>query len=146
MVDTIKKITTATDTSGKVKTDTTTAIKITISFNNVLFDYDKSNLKKEFLPEMDKAVTLLKKEYPKIKFEVAGHTDSKGKDTYNMNLSKRRANAVASYLSSKGISKSRMKVIGYGATQPVAPNTNADGSDNPDGRAKNRRTEIVIIQ
>ncbi|MBI4931911.1 MAG: OmpA family protein [Bacteroidetes bacterium] len=146
MVDTIKKVTTTADTSGKTKTDTTTTIKTTISFNNVLFDFNKSNLKKEFLPELDKAVALLKKDYPKVKFEVAGHTDSKGKDSYNMNLSNLRASAVANYLVSKGIKRSRMKVVGYGASKPIAPNTNADGSDNEDGRAKNRRTEIVIIR
>lgn len=144
-VDTIKTTTTTTikDTATSAittTTATTTTIKTTISFNNVLFDYDKSNLKKEFLPEMDKAIALLKKEYPKVKFEVAGHTDSKGSDSYNMNLSKRRAAAVANYLASKGISKSRLNIIGYGATKPVA------GNDTDEGRAKNRRTEIVIIQ
>ena len=140
MVDTIKKVTAVTDTAGKVTTDTTTSIKTTISFNNVLFDFNKSNLKKELLPELDKAVALLKKDYPKVKFEVAGHTDSKGKDSYNINLSKRRAKAVADYFASKGISRNRMKVSGYGATRPVASN------DTDEGMAKNRRTEIVIIQ
>ena len=123
-----------------VETTAATTIKTTISFNNVLFDYDKSNLKKEFLTELDKAVALLKKEYPSVKFEVGGHTDSKGSDSHNMNLSKRRASAVANYFSSKGIKRSRMKVVGYGATKPVATN------DTDEGRAKNRRTEIVIVQ
>jgi len=144
-VDTIKTTTTTTvkDTATSAVTTTTattTIIKTTISFDNVLFDYDKSNLRKEFLPELDKALALLKKDYPNVKFEVAGHTDSKGKDSYNMNLSKRRASAVANYFASKGINRSRMKVVGYGATKPVASN------DTDEGRAKNRRTEIVIIQ
>lgn len=145
-VDTVKKVSTLDAASGKGKTDTATVIKTTLSFNNVFFDFGKSTLKKDFEPELDKAVALLKKEYPKIKFEVAGHTDSKGADSYNMNLSKRRAGAVANYLASKGISKSRMKVAGYGETKPISPNENPDGTDNPDGRAKNRRTEIVIIR
>jgi outer membrane protein OmpA-like peptidoglycan-associated protein len=140
MVDTIKTTTTHTDTTGHVKVDTTTAIKTTIAFNNVLFDFGKANLSKDFLPELDKAIALLKKDYSKVKFEVAGHTDNKGKDAYNMNLSKRRAQAVANYLASKGISRNRMKIAGYGATRPVASN------DTDEGRAKNRRTEIVIIQ
>ncbi|MBI3503064.1 MAG: OmpA family protein [Bacteroidetes bacterium] len=141
MVDTIKKVTATKDTAtGKMKIDTATSIKTTIAFNNVLFDFNKSNLKKEFMPELDKAVALLKKNYPQVKFEVAGHTDSKGTEKYNLNLSKRRADAVVNYLASKGISRSRMKVAGYGATKPIASNSTEEGM------AKNRRTEIVIIQ
>jgi len=148
-VDTIKTATTAITTTATVTTTATTsatAIKTTISFNNILFAFGKSTLNKEFLPELDKAVSLLKKDYSEVKFEVAGHTDSKGKASYNMTLSKRRADVVVNYLTSKGISRSRMKVVGYGEKNPVAPNTNTDGSDNKGGRAKNRRTEIVIIQ
>ena len=137
-VDTVKKVT------GQ---DTTLAIKTTISFNNVLFDFGKSKIDRSFMPELDKAVALLKnKDYKNTKFEVAGYTDSKGKDSYNMGLSKRRAAAVANYLALKGIKRNRMKIVGYGETRPIAANENADGSDNPEGRAKNRRTEIVILK
>ena len=90
--------------------------------------------------------TILKKDHPNVKFEIAGHTDSKGDDSYNMNLSKQRANEVLRYFISKGIKRKRMNVIGYGETKPIASNEQADGSDNPEGRAKNRRTEIVIVE
>ena len=77
--------------------------------------------------------------------EVAGHTDSKGTDEYNQALSERRARAVYDYLGSKGIGAERMVgPVGYGESKPIAPNTNEDGSDNPDGRAKNRRTELNV--
>jgi outer membrane protein OmpA-like peptidoglycan-associated protein len=150
-VDTIKRTSvpapaSTTAVAPATSPTTTTVIKTTISFNNVLFAFAKSKLRKEYLPELDKAIDLLKKEDSKIKFEIAGFTDSKGKAAYNKALSKRRAEAVANYLASKGINRSRMKVFGYGKEKPIAPNKNADGSDSPEGRAKNRRTEIVIIR
>ena len=111
-----------------------------------MFDYDKSNLKREFTSELDKVVDFLKNANKKAKIEVAGHSDSKGSDPYNLALSKRRANAVAAYLTSKGINKSRIKAIGYGESKPVAANENPDGSDNAEGRAQNRRTEIIVVQ
>lgn len=140
---------TTTSTSGTTTTTATTSgttTTTTISINNILFDYDKSAIKEEFKSELDKAADFLKNTNKKAKIEVAGHTDSKGSDEYNLALSKRRANAVANYLVSKGISKSRIKTAGYGESKPVASNENPDGSDNPDGRIKNRRTEIVVNQ
>ena len=134
--------TTTTTTTSTTGSTTTT----TISINNILFDYDKSEIKAEFKSELDKAVEFLKNTNKKAKIEVVGYTDSKGSDEYNLALSKRRANAVANYLATKGISRSRIKTVGYGETKPIASNENPDGSDNPDGRAKNRRTEIVVIQ
>ena len=74
--------------------------------------------------------------------ELSSHTDSKGSDSYNMTLSRNRAKGVVEYLITKGISTKRLVAKGYGETQPVAPNENPDGSDNPEGRAKNRRTEF----
>lgn len=99
----------------------------------------------EFSSELDKVVDFLKTA-KNAKIEISGYADGKGSDEYNLALSKRRASAVATYLASKGASKSRIKTIGYGETKPLAPNENPDGSDNPEGRAKNRRTEIVVIQ
>lgn len=117
----------------------------TISFNSILFAYDKSSINKEFKADLDKVVKYLKDVNTKEKIEVAGYTDSRGSDSYNLALSKRRASAIVSYLASKGIKKNRMKAVGYGEANPIAPNETPDGSDNPDGRAKNRRTEIVIV-
>jgi outer membrane protein OmpA-like peptidoglycan-associated protein len=73
------------------------------------------------------------------------HTDSKGTDAYNLKLSQKRAESVVKYLLSKGIAPGRLKAKGYGETMPVVPNSNPDGTDNPLGRAKNRRTDFKII-
>ena len=77
-----------------------------------------------------------------LKIIIESHTDSKGSDAYNMELSKRRANNAKSYLVRNGVASSRIKVAYFGETKPIAENSSADGSDNPEGRAKNRRTEI----
>ena len=140
---------TVSNTSGTTTTTTLTSggtTTTTILINNILFDYDKSAIKEEFKSELDKAVDFLKNTNKKAKIEVVGHTDSKGGENYNLILSKRRAEAVASYLASKGISRGRIRALGYGETKPIVSNENPDGSDNPEGRAKNRRTEIVVIQ
>ncbi len=135
-------------TTTSIKTDTISgsAVLTAISISNVLFDFGKAEIKTEFKEELDKAVGFLKNTNKKAKIEVAGHTDSKGSAEYNLSLSKLRANNVMNYLVSKGISRTRIKSVGYGKTKPVSSNENPDGSDNPDGRVKNRRTEIVVIQ
>jgi len=136
-----KTVTTTTTTTSTTTTGTIT----TISVSNILFDYDQATMRGEFSSELDKVVDFLKTA-KNAKIEISGYADGKGSDEYNLALSKRRASAVATYLASKGASKSRIKTIGYGETKPLAPNENPDGSDNPEGRAKNRRTEIVVIQ
>ena len=85
------------------------------------------------------------KEAPEFIVEIGAHTDSIGDTEYNTQLSQDRANSVINYLISKGISPERLVAKGYGAEHPVAPNKNPDGSDNPEGREKNRRTEFRII-
>ena len=82
---------------------------------------------------------------PAAAVEIGSHTDNKGSDDYNKRLSDRRSDAVSKYIISKKISSDRIVTHAYGKTQPVAPNENPDGTDNPDGRAKNRRTEFKII-
>jgi outer membrane protein OmpA-like peptidoglycan-associated protein len=129
-----------------ISSSTATSTVTTITVNNILFDYDKSNLRNEFISELDKVVAFLKNANKKAKIEIIGHTDSKGSDEYNLALSKRRANAVATYLASKGVSRNRIIAVGDGESKPIAANENPDGSDNLDGRAKNRRTEIVVTQ
>ncbi len=76
---------------------------------------------------------------------VEGHTDSKGAASYNLNLSKERALSVADELVFSKVSEDRLDSAWFGETQPRVPNENADGSDNPDGRAMNRRVEIIIL-
>jgi OOP family OmpA-OmpF porin len=109
-----------------------------IRINNVFFDYDKSNLKPESYPDLDRLVELLNS-IPEFTVEIAGHTDYIGSDEYNQDLSERRAKAVVNYLVKKGISRDRLKPIGYGKTKPVANN------ETDEGRALNRRVEFKVI-
>ncbi len=88
---------------------------------------------------LDDVVRTLKR-YPKIRFEVAGHTDSDGAAAYNEGLSTRRAQTVYDYLASKGIATNRMTVRGYGETQPIADNTTATG------KAQNRRVALNVLE
>src|SRR5690606_24807157 len=81
-----------------------------------------------------------------LDLEIHSHTDAKGNKDYNKNLSQKRAESVVDYLVNNGINRSRLTAKGFGDTDPTAPNTNADGSDNPDGRALNRRTEFKIAK
>jgi len=75
---------------------------------------------------------------------LRGSTDSSGSDADNLAMSRRRALAVAAYLESKGVSRDRIQIVALGEGRPVAPDRNLDGSDNPAGRAKNRRVDIEI--
>ena len=119
-------------------------VPVSIDLKGVNFDFDKSNLRPDAVAILSEATEILKR-YPDLRVEVAGHTDSKGTDAYNQKLSERRAKAVYDYLTTNGVSAARLQgPIGYGESRPIAPNTNADGSDNPEGRAKNRRTELNV--
>ncbi|HEX6847061.1 MAG TPA: OmpA family protein, partial [Chitinophagaceae bacterium] len=81
-----------------------------------------------------------------IEIEMSAHTDSHGSDDYNFKLSDNRARSVMEYILSKGIASTRITSQGYGERMPVAPNSNADGSDNPEGRQLNRRVEFKILK
>lgn len=102
----------------------------------VNFDYDKSTLRQEDLAIIDRDAAGLEK-WGNVTIEVAGHTDSRGSDEYNMVLSRERAEAVRNYLISKGIAADRLIAKGYGESQPVADN------DTDEGRFKNRRVELI---
>lgn len=112
-------------------------IKVTMKENIVNFAFDSSNLTSAAKTNLDKLAKVLKNN-PDTNINIYGHTDSKGSDSYNLALSERRANAVKSYLSSKGISSSRMIATGMGESNPVATN------DTESGRAQNRRVEFAI--
>jgi outer membrane protein OmpA-like peptidoglycan-associated protein len=105
---------------------------------NVTFAFDSSDLNAQFFPVLDKVAGTLK-EFDKSVIEVAGHTDSVGSDAYNQTLSEKRANSVASYLSSHGVPSARMVTHGAGEAHPVASN------DTEEGRSQNRRVEITIV-
>jgi len=105
----------------------------------VNFDFDKATLRQEDIAIIDRDVTSLDK-WGNVNIEVAGHTDSRGSDAYNMNLSQQRAEAVRNYLVSKGIAADRLSAKGYGESQPIADNATDEG------RFKNRRVELVPIK
>ncbi|MCX6181269.1 MAG: OmpA family protein [Bacteroidetes bacterium] len=115
-----------------------------IILNNIFFDFDKATITPESKTELDKLFRLLVNN-PSMKVEIQGHTDSKGDDGYNKRLSQERSESVVKYLVERSIPKSQLSAKGYGETQPIAKNTNNDGSDNPEGRKLNRRTEMKIL-
>lgn len=102
----------------------------------VNFDFDKATLRQEDIAIIEKDVTGLDK-WGNVNIEVAGHTDNRGSDKYNLKLSQRRAEAVRTYLISKGIAADRLTAKGYGESQPVADNATDEG------RFKNRRVELI---
>lgn len=112
---------------------------------NIYYDFDEFKLRKSSLLAIDTTLLIILREAPDIIIELSSHTDNKGTDEYNQVLSQKRAESVVQYLIKQGIDKKRLVAKGYGATLPIAPNQNPDGSDNPDGRQKNRRTEFKII-
>jgi outer membrane protein OmpA-like peptidoglycan-associated protein len=113
---------------------------------DLLFDFDKADIKPAAEPELAKVTTVLKS-YPKAQVLIEGHTDGKGSDSYNQTLSEKRAGTVAQWLAAHAdLNGANMKTRGWGKAKPIAPNTKADGSDDPDGRAKNRRVEITVTK
>jgi outer membrane protein OmpA-like peptidoglycan-associated protein len=109
-----------------------------IILKNVFFNTGKWDLLTESLSELDRLVVLLN-DNPSIRIEISGHTDNVGKDADNKILSESRAKSVVAYLKAKGILETRLAYKGYGASHPVAAN------DTEEGRAMNRRTEMVVI-
>jgi outer membrane protein OmpA-like peptidoglycan-associated protein len=105
----------------------------------ILFDLDKASLKQESVKQLSNMVALLLK-YPTLKIEIQGHTDNQGKDDYNMKLSKNRAETVSSYLQLFGVDKNRLVSKGFGESKPIASN------DTEEGRAQNRRVELIKIK
>ena len=120
-------------------------VKVNLSAD-VLFDFDKADLKPAAAPELAKVATVLKA-YPGASVTVDGYSDGKGADAYNQTLSEKRAASVAQWLVvNGGASREQLHTRGWGKARPIAPNANPDGSDNPEGRAKNRRVEITIAK
>ncbi|AXT55255.1 OmpA family protein [Aquimarina sp. MMG015] len=106
--------------------------------SGVYFDTNKYNINAKSKENLNKLINIFK-EYPDTNIIVDGHTDSSGDDAYNMELSKKRANAVTSYLVSQGISTTRLTTYYHGETLPKYDNSTAEG------RAKNRRVEFGVL-
>lgn len=117
-----------------------------IVLRGINFDFDKYNIKNEFKPVLDEAASVLKSRPDIVEVMIEGHTDAMGTDAYNQKLSEKRAESVKKYLISKGLSPMQLKTVGFGESKPIAPNKLANGKDNPEGRAMNRRVEFEVIQ
>ena len=114
-------------------------VGVTVRLKNIYFDFDKTTLKSESFVELDKVVDFLKQN-PSVEIEIAGHTDSKGADTYNQSLSQGRSQSVVDHLVSEGIEVSRLTAHGYGESKPLESN------DTEEGRANNRRVEFTVLK
>ena len=105
----------------------------------VQFDYKKWDVKPQFNSNLDNVENILKKN-PELIIRIEGHTDDIGSMEYNLNLSSKRAQSIKDYLVGKGIDEWRITTTGLGYTQPIADN------ESPEGRALNRRAEIVPVK
>ncbi len=104
----------------------------------IFFDFDKSDIKPESFPIIDEIVDQMMSR-PKLRLEIQGHTDNVGTVEYNQSLSERRAKAVFDALVERGVDSKRLRWRGFGLSHPIAPN------DTEEGRAKNRRTQFIIL-
>jgi outer membrane protein OmpA-like peptidoglycan-associated protein len=112
-------------------------VERTIILDDVLFDFDKSNVKPEAGAILDRLVAFMKENKDK-KAALSGHTDNVGTDAYNQKLSQRRVNSVRDYVVKKGVESGRVSGQGFGESKPIADNKTKEG------RAKNRRVEIKV--
>jgi outer membrane protein OmpA-like peptidoglycan-associated protein len=123
--------------------ETETEFKIELS-GDILFDFDKWNIRPEAEGTLKKVADVIQAS-GSSQVMIAGHTDAKGSEQYNQTLSRKRAESVKNWLIKNANADAKIiKTVGYGETKPVAANTKPDGSDNPEGRQKNRRVEITV--
>jgi OOP family OmpA-OmpF porin len=112
-------------------------VERTIILDDVLFDFDKTNIKPEAAAILDRLVAFMNENKDR-RVALSGHTDSIGTEKYNQGLSERRAASVKNYLVKKGVDGSRVTSQGFGESKPIADNKTKEG------RAKNRRVEIKV--
>jgi len=128
--------------SGNPKDGSATAAKV-YEIGDIYYDYDKSDIRPSAQPALDKLAKLLK-DNPAVKIEIHSHADSRGGDSYNMNLSNRRAQSVVNYLVKAGVSKANLSSKGFGESQPV--NKCIDGVECSEAEHKeNRRSEFIVV-
>lgn len=128
---------------GAIETDRGTMVSLA---GDVTFNYDKASIRADARPRLDQLADLIKAQHPPS-VAIEGHSDSKGADAYNQQLSERRALAVRDYLISvRTVDGTTLRIKGFGELKPVAPNATADGSDDATGRAKNRRVEVILAK
>lgn len=121
---------------------------IPIALDNIYYEFNSAELTEPSKKVLDFLIPIME-DNPEMEIELGSHTDNIGTDEYNLNLSYQRAKSCVDYLVSKGISEARLTSKGYGESMPIAPNEIGKGKkkkDNPDGRAKNRRTEFKVTK
>jgi outer membrane protein OmpA-like peptidoglycan-associated protein len=134
----------AVDVSGAnvvVIEETPRATRLTVQ-NDVLFDFDKAELRPAATEALQRVAEIIRQRDPR-RVRIVGHTDAIGTDAYNKGLSERRARSVQDWLTGQG-GLPPMETAGRGESDPVAPNTTPDGRDNPEGRQRNRRVEVLL--
>lgn len=123
--------------------ETATEVRIDLAAD-VMFDFDQAVILPAAEETLGRAAGIIR-ERGGSQVRIEGHTDAKGDDAYNQRLSRARAEAVRAWLAGLGgVSGVQYDVKGLGETRPIAPNAKADGSDDPEGRRKNRRVELVV--
>jgi outer membrane protein OmpA-like peptidoglycan-associated protein len=136
-------ITEKTDPQEELSNPTETIIPLVVGESfilpNIFFEFAQSNLLPDSYSELERLLEYLV-ENKTVKIEISGHTDNQGSDAYNQQLSMERAKTVYHFLIAHGIDANRLSYKGYGKDKPVAPN------DTEENRAKNRRTEILILE
>jgi len=116
-----------------------------IVLENVYYEFNSAALTEPSKQVLNSLVTIME-DNPEMEIELGAHTDGIGTEEYNLDLSNKRAESCVQYLISKNIAPSRLAAKGYGKNMPIAPNTLKNGNDNPEGRAKNRRTEFKVTK
>jgi outer membrane protein OmpA-like peptidoglycan-associated protein len=130
------------DAEERVKEDVKDVVKVEL--DKIYFDFDKSDIREDAATTLNVLVDLMKK-YPSMEVEVSAHTDARGPDQYNLNLSKSRAASTLEYLVSQGIERNRLKSIGYGEMQPLNKCVK-EGICDDDEYDINRRCEFLILK
>lgn len=111
---------------------------------DTLFEFDRATLTPAAAANLAKLAELIRQS-PPGPIEVVGHTDAKGDDAYNLKLAQQRAQSVVDWMGGQiGVRQRAFKAVGKGEAEPVVPNQAANGADDPDGRAKNRRVVVSI--
>ncbi len=117
---------------------------VVVNLPDVLFEFNSTRLTGSARDKVAHIASVLSDRAAGRHVSIEGHTDAVGGDAYNQRLSTHRAQAVVQALSSEGVRQAQLSSRGFGERYPVAPNVRKDGTDNPSGRAKNRRVEVVI--
>ena len=129
------------DVEARIKENEKGALQVEL--DKIYFDFNKSKIRPDAATTLNVLVDLMNKN-PLMQIEVSAHTDARGNDRYNLNLSNRRAAATLEYLVSKGIDRNRLKSEGYGETQPLN-NCIKPGMCDQAGYEVNRRCEFTIL-